>query len=112
MIGTPTTIYLKVVNKQHEEVRTVEYAFNMEDKDGTLHRIIAVGLETITDEGGLCDLYSLSKMFPEVAPELLKRPTGPVDLLIGMDHRGIHPVEYVTRENLRVTRSMFGTVSF
>ena len=81
----------------------------MLDEDEAEHDIWAVGLDSITDEIEHCNLEPLYSQFPEVNRALLKRPTGSVDILIGMDYRGFHPVAHITRDHLRVTKSKFGS---
>ena len=105
----PCTVYLKVVNKACEKIRTKEYQFWLMDRDKREYEVWAVGLESITDEIVHCSLDAVYDKFPEIDRESLQRPSGSVNVLLGMDHRGLHPVEYLTKDNLRVTRSKFGT---
>ena len=86
-----------------------EYQFWLLDNNDTEYEIWAVGLESITDEIEHCNLKPLEDQFPQVDRQLLRRPTGAVDILIGMDYRGYHPVEHSTKEHLRVTKSLLGT---
>ena len=97
------------MNKACEKVRTREYLFWLLDNDKKRHEVWAVSLELITEEVEYCDLSPLLEQFPEIDHKLLLRQKGAVDILLGMDYRGFHPVQCITRGHLRVTRSQFGS---
>ena len=59
LTSRPCTVYLKVVNKAHEKVRTREYQFWLVNNDNKEHEIWAVGLDNITDEIEQCSYEPL-----------------------------------------------------
>ena len=55
----------------------------------------------------------MKHLFPQAPPEVWDRPSGPVDLLIGLDHRELQPAGGLARDgcavgSLRLSESRFG----
>ena len=94
--GTPTSIYLKVVQHDHEQVDSKSYTFEVESRDGVRHSIKAFGVDQISREVKYSPPRELLEEFPEATEEQMRRTTGEVDLLLGMDVVGIHPTELRT----------------
>ena len=88
----PITIFLKVVNSACEQINTREYQFWLLDNDGKEHEVWAVGLGNITEEAEHSSLETLYDQFPEIDRQLIKRPSGSVDVLLEMDYQGFHHI--------------------
>ena len=59
------------------------------------------------------DLTRIKYLFPKVPQDVWDRPSGPVDLLIGLDNRSLQPAGGLARDgcavgDLRLTESRFG----
>ena len=64
----------------------------MVDRKGKVHKVMAYSIEIITAPTEDADLRPALKVFPEVK-DLYKilRPTGDVDLLLGIQDADLHP---------------------
>ena len=109
IVGTPSSIFLKVVRHQHEQVDSLSYDFEIEDRDGQRHAIKAFGVEDISRERGYEPPEELLAEFPEVSAEDIRRVPGEVDLLLGMDVVGLHPSKIRTVGHRMLMSSQFGT---
>ena len=87
---------------------TKQYWVPLLKRDGTVVKILCIGMDRITDDVSLVDVSAAAKMFgvPEVD---LYRPKGRVDLLIGIHEAGLFPTCKEERGNLRLMSSSFGS---
>ena len=109
LTGGKVTIYMRVVGRDYEQLDSVMYEFYVRDRQGKQHLVKAVGLETITEGSRKVDMAPIKKAFPQLKMEDVERPEGEVDVLLGMELRGMHPVAVETQGNLRLVESQFGT---
>ena len=107
--GTPSSIYLKVVHHAHERVESSSYEFEVETRTGERHVVKAFGVEEISRERSYEPPVELLEEFPEATLEQLRRTDGDVDILLGMDIVGLHPLAIRTAGNRRLMESQFGT---
>ena len=63
--GQALSLWLKVVNKEYEQVETMEYAWKFMDNKGVSRVLYLVGLESITEESPKPCLDNLYAEFPE-----------------------------------------------
>ena len=63
----------------------------------------------MTEEAEHSSLETLYDQFPEIDRQSIRRPSGRVDVLLGMDYRGFHPVAHMSQGHLRVSKSKFGS---
>ena len=106
--GVPYTCFLKVVDMEYIEKTTARYSFDVVDKDGAKHHIQALGLDSITtlpDEPDLSPIESLLDGFPR---EVLDRPGGRMDILLGLGSSYLHGRTRQEWGNLRILESKFG----
>ena len=70
------------------------------------------GVEHISEVKSVVDISGVKHLFSEEVKEqwskVSKRPAGKVDLLVGQEHAGYHPVQVEAQQNLVVCRTMFG----
>ena len=64
----------------------------MVDRKGTVHRVLAYSIDTITAPTDYVDIQPALKVFPEVRSCDIYRPKGEVDLLLGIHDADLHPV--------------------
>ena len=99
-----------------ERWKTTLCRFHIVKRNQTEHKILAYGVDNITDCMEKVSEQALSKMFPGLDPARVTRPMGAVDVLIGLDYASYHPVpskEYkipgAEENHLRVLEGQFGT---
>ena len=73
----------------------------------------AFGLPNISGTINNTDLRELKQSFSSSIQRMLNkvesRPTGEVELLVGANYMGLHPVDYDTAGNMKVKKSLFGS---
>ena len=99
---------------QRKELReSTVYWVPLVDRQGVEHNVMAYAMDNITAPMEADDVTGAEELFPMVSKALLKRPSGPVDLLVGIHMAGIFPYlanrEEHLKGNLRLMTSIFGT---
>merc|ERR1711867_82993 len=97
------------------EWNTKAYHISLIDRGGKRHKDLAYSIGTIMSPVEVVDVRPALKEFPELKGDYSKifRPTGDVDLLIGINNAHLHP--YLAnpgkhcRGKLRLLTSRFGT---
>lgn len=83
------TYYLKVVGQGYVEKQTMMYDLEMTDNTNQVHKVRALGIETVTEEmTGIC-LDGVKKVFPWAPDHVYNCPGGEINLLIGQNYRDI-----------------------
>ena len=89
------------------------YTITLVDKEGEDHFITACAIETISNKIKRVDVSKVKNEFSpqiqDIWSRLEDRPHGEVDLLIGINECGIHPVDMEVSRNLKVQSSLFGS---
>ena len=106
--GEPCQFRLKVVDQEARPLSTARYYFEVEAKDGSRHIVVALGLDTITVLPQDPDLDGIKSLVREYPPEVLSRPQGDVDLLLGLGNSALHGVTVEQWGNLRLLKSPLG----
>ena len=106
--GVPYSYFLKVVDSEYVLKKSARYEFDLVDKDGETHCVSVLGLETIMTLPDKPDLSPLLPLLDGVPVEVLDRPKGQVDILLGLCSSSLHA--WTVREwgNLRLMESRFG----
>ena len=102
------SLYLKVVNQQFEKVQSKVYRFELVDQQGKTWPVKAFGVDSISREAAYYPTPDLLSKFPELEAEEIEWREGDIEILLGMDVVGMHPVESKTRGNQRLMLSQFG----
>ena len=89
-------------------IRTTRYVIELEDKTGARHSVTAMGLDTITILPPDPDLSPISGLLQGYPPEVLQRPQGDVDLLLGLRDSYLHGCTVRQWGNLRLLESPLG----
>ena len=101
-----------VTNTKGKVVDSAVYYVPLVDKNNHTHQVRALQVDSILEGLTSPDLSAVKNFFSssiqERWQEVTSRPTGSIDLLIGLDFLGIHPVDVELHNNLRVVSSRFG----
>ena len=111
--GTPIMLDLSTTGQKQELRESMVYWVPLLDRKGVIHNVMAYEMDNITAPMEAEDVSVAEGLFPMVSKGALKRPSGPVDLLMGLKMAGIFPYlanreEHVIN-NLRLMTSIFGT---
>ena len=91
--GVKTQIQAQIAGHELETWKTATYEVPLMDLEGKEIRVLAYGMEQIT---GTLDPVSLEDAvhcsFANLDPALVARPSGAVDLLLGINVASLHPV--------------------
>ena len=106
--GTKTDIFLKVVDSEYQAKEVNIYQLGVEDNEGKVHWMEAVGVATITDATPIVEAELIKKAFPEVKKDAILRPVGPVDLLLSMTERNLHSQGGRAVGKMRLSKTALG----
>ena len=107
-VGTPVRQAMTMAGGSTKEWDTALYSIPLVKNNGTEVRLLATAVDQVTKELARVDVTAAATMFGCRASELL-RPSGQVDLLIGIQSAAIFPTVRATRGNLRLLESQFGS---
>ena len=112
--GYPVELRIQTTGRPSEVKRTKCYWVSLIDRDDEAHQILCYEMPTITAPLGLVDVSEVKIIFPHLEDaELVRRPAGPVDILIGIQHASLFPWRGDNKANmvgnLRLMQSKFGT---
>ncbi|KAJ8033541.1 hypothetical protein HOLleu_23814 [Holothuria leucospilota] len=106
--GSPVRIQMTKVGGTTETVDSLKYRVPLIDKEGNTVNIEAYGIECLTAKVANKDLTHLAKLFRGVSAEEVSRPSGEVDLLVGFEYAGYHPVKAQACGHLVLLENQFG----
>ena len=90
-----------------QKVKSKCYKLLISDLNGISHEIKVFGLDQITSNQICVNIDNVAKMF-QINPNLIERPQGPVELLIGIDNCYIMPQVVRCFDNLQLLKNSFG----
>ena len=106
--GSPVTQRLQVTGKQPEEWQTFSYRIRLIRNSGEVENVIAFGIEDIAAELPKVDLGPIITMFQGTQLNDIKRPTGHVDLLLGIQEARLFLTQVLqSQDNLLLCQSIF-----
>lgn len=106
--GKDITMTIIKVGNDRETFSTKEYRVQLEDKEGSVIEIAAIGTEEISAEVSSRDMSDIAKLFKDITSEDIRRPKGSVDILLGIDHCDLLPEVVQTQGKLQLLRNCFG----
>ena len=107
--GTPVAYDIFTPGNDPKNIQSVMYTLMMEDTRGEKHSVELLELDFIGSESSLAGYNTVASLFPSVDRELLRRPVGDIDILIGIDHVGLHPFKHEEVGQLGLFKSQFGS---
>ena len=108
--GKPVTLRMVVVGAETKIIESEIYKIRLIDNKGNLIEIEVLGIDRISTPVNAIDLSCIKGLF-QVKAEDYKRPDGKeIDILIGMQYAGYHPVRIEAAGHLLLLRNCFGYV--
>ena len=88
------------------------YTVPLIDRNNNSHSITAIGVDRIADYMPSGDVSKVKHLFSSDIQRqwdcIEARPTGEIELLVGLNFLGLHPTDIECVENLKVSSSIFG----
>ena len=113
--GLPVAQQLQTTGRGEEDWHTTAYWVTLVDRQEEEHNVLFFKIDRITDNMTLVDVTPILGMFGGVSSDIsqVKRPTGAVDFLIGINYAAHFSVvaddDAHFEGNLRLLTSKFGT---
>ena len=110
--GTPCVQWVQTAGREFEKWETSAYRITLVDRQNKLHSVIAYSIHTITIEDAAVKVDGLIHCFKKlgIQSQSVERPSGSVDLLVGLQYAALHPRCIAVSGQLRLLTNMFGTV--
>ena len=108
LIGERTALFITKVGNITEKIDNKKYLLPLADKTGKIWEITVYGMEEVTADANNVNVDSVANLFSGVTTEILNRPTGKIELLIGTDCCEILPVKISQAGNLQLMKDQFG----
>ena len=93
--GQPCVQHVQGAGKPSESWRTKAHKVTMTNNERTMHNLVAFEVQQITRLMGSVDASVIVKNFPRISEKKVLRQCGEVDLLVGIQHAGLNPTEYL-----------------
>ena len=106
--GVPCTLDLTGVGDRAESIKTKMFTVPLTDKNGQTRVVHAFGIRKITANLTPVEMKAAAEML-EVMEDEVQRPTGAVELLIGMENADVMPVRCRAAGSLVLFASEFGS---
>ena len=106
--GAPIKVSITKVGGVTEEIDSFRYSVPLTDRQGYVVHILAYGIDRITADIEDINTQSVVGLFMGVGREQIERPRGQVDLLIGFEYAGYHPIRLQAVDHLLVLENRFG----
>ena len=106
--GKEVKLSVTKVGGESEEIRSFKYELGLKDTQGKCIDFLLYGIERISTELESIDLKGVSQLFKGISLKELQRPTGEIDILIGFEYAGFHPLRRQSNGHLVVMQNRFG----
>ena len=109
--GEPVSITVETVTGK-ESMESHMFSITLVDVHGKQHNVTVFAVDKISNELKSIEIVDVKNEFSDDVQEkwnLLERPEGEIELLIGLNAFGLHPHNYECQGNLKVMSSQFGT---
>ena len=84
--GNPINLNVTTVRGIKQTVHSHEYHFDIIDKRGKSYKMTAYGIDNITNEISEIKIDNIIHLFTNINKRDIERPSGTVDILIGMEY--------------------------
>ena len=106
--GKPTTLSITKVGGTTDTTPSLVYSLPLLAIDGSLHAVQVFGIDEISREIKPVDTKCVTPLFTNVHERDIGRPTGSVDVLIGIENAALHPTRQQINGNLILMKNQFG----
>ena len=111
LVGKPVTLSMTTVGGVKKVQQTIQYKLTLIDENSKRVEIDVIGLDKISNNITKIDLEPFLKLFNTIKGSAISRPeNGEVDVLIGYDYAGYHPVRIQASGHLMVLTNRFGSI--
>ena len=106
--GIPSEISITVVGGVNHNIQSKRYNIPLVDLMGRTFYIEAYSINAISNFISGLNLSKIKKCFPDVKEEQIRRPRGEIDILIGYNYAGWHPIREQSNGHLLILSNSFG----
>ena len=107
--GSTVSQSLQVTGREPEQLQTVLYNIPLRRASGEIKNITAYGIPDITANLTPVNLAPIIIFFSGIRLKDIQRPTGKVDLLLGVHEARLFPKSLDSHDNLLLQTSVFGS---
>ena len=108
LVGSPVKLNVTTVRGIEQSIDSHRYNFVILDKLGRKYKMVAYGIDHITNEISDIKIDGMIHLFNDISKAEIERPSGKVDILIGMEYAAWHPVKEQSYEHLVIYKNAFG----
>ena len=108
LVGTDVVLTITKVGNDVSTTTSKEYVVPLRDLNGTIWHIKAFGMDAITANVESVSVDKVAGLFENITVQDIQRPTGEVELLIGMDCCSMFPDKVQQSGNLQLMWNQFG----
>ena len=106
--GTPIKLTVVKVGGTTEEIQSQKYDLDLTDKSGKRIRVQVYGIDKISTNIRSVKLNGILALFSGVKEKDIQRPRGEIDVLMGLEYAGYHPVRQQANGHLLLLENQFG----
>ena len=106
--GEKVALTIIKVGGEREDIRSYLYEVPLKDADGHIVHFCAYGIKKISTEIEKIDVGIVKHLFVDINENILERPGGEVDMLIGFEYAGFHPIRMQAADHLLLMKNRFG----
>ena len=106
--GRDITMSITKVGNVTDVITTKEYTVSVRDKDNKIWTIQVYGIDEVTSNLGKVDVSRVVELFRDIQINDIERPTGEVDLLLGLDCCTLLPNKIAQVDNLQLLNGPLG----
>lgn len=106
--GKDVKLAVTKVGGETEEIMSSKYELALKDKEGKYVYVMLYGINKISTELESIDLSGVTQLFKGISMKELQRPHGEIDILIGFEYAGFHPLRKQSNGHLLLLENRFG----
>ena len=108
LYGKPIKITVIMVGGKEKRINSFEYNLSLIDKSDKEVVLRVYGIEQISTAVEKIKIDEVVKLFPNLQAKDIERPEGEIDVLIGLEYAGFHPVRTNSNGHLLLLSNQFG----
>ena len=106
--GSSVKLNVTTVRGIEQSIESHKYNVVLIDKQGKKYKIIVYGIDNITNEISDIKVEKIIHLFNNINKSEIERPSGRIDVLIGMEYAAWHPMKEQSCEHLLIYKNVFG----